>query len=72
MVELWDIRASHGGQLVAVGFSYRFTYVFAYFRVSLKFHNPTFRNPHCVSTSCASIRHMEDLHTHEVTTHLPQ
>ncbi len=32
MVELWDIRASQGRQLVAVGFSYRFTYVFAYFR----------------------------------------
>ncbi len=31
-VFLWDIRASHGRQLVAVWFSYGFTYVFAYFR----------------------------------------
>ncbi len=30
--KLWDIRASHGGQLVVVWFSYGFTYVFAYFR----------------------------------------
>ncbi len=27
---VWDIQASHGGELVTIGFSYGFTYVFPY------------------------------------------
>ncbi len=32
LVSLWDMRASHGRPLVTVGFSYRSTYMWAYFR----------------------------------------